>query len=328
MFKEDSRTVDYLRHMGAPNGYTNSVLVTQLRNGWWVTNLGRPVAKVDEAILDYGIRMEAGSAAPAPILRLLDDGYEVLDGVQRLLAAIEIGRTEISAYVVTIDSDRLAQRIRVYANLHLQGHQPPADWSRKQIVQIEIIEAEQPASVKEVAAMTGWGVKEVQEEVTYQTGRLQIISVGGSDVKKKKTCLIMEAVKPHSIVNLAEPIAMLTNTIVAAKYVNGEVESLISDVFEGVSKKNAYPKIHKRIVEWCESEEVQTRLSGRKGRSNPLPMELRRHLKAARTVATKLAASSKPVPYVDEYFRLLNDIRDRVSGLTRRTEKSATAGRR
>jgi hypothetical protein len=69
MFTTDSRTENFLTAMGIKYEYCNGLrLPDDFAKGWNTENIGRPVAVREDAVLEYAALMEAGSAAPSPIL--------------------------------------------------------------------------------------------------------------------------------------------------------------------------------------------------------------------------------------------------------------------
>ena len=64
MFAKDSRVENFLTHMGVGWKYVNDFKYDNLEPTWEQQNLGRSQAKMEEAILEYASRMEAGSPAP------------------------------------------------------------------------------------------------------------------------------------------------------------------------------------------------------------------------------------------------------------------------
>ena len=128
-----SRTEAFLTSMGVRWKYSNAVQPKQLKPEWDKENIGRPRAKIEEAMEDYAGRVENGSPMPAPILWKTAKGFVILDGVQRILVLVELlNATKFSAYIIETDSPNLADTIRVLANVLLQGgHQEPADKDRQ-----------------------------------------------------------------------------------------------------------------------------------------------------------------------------------------------------
>ena len=87
MFTTDSRTENFITALGVKLEYRNGLkFPDDFATGWNTENIGRPVAVREDAVIEYATLMEAGSAAPAPILCESENGLRVLDGVQRLSA--------------------------------------------------------------------------------------------------------------------------------------------------------------------------------------------------------------------------------------------------
>ena len=104
MFTNDSRTENFLTAIGVKFEYVNGLrLPDDFATGWNTENIGRPVAVREDAVIEYAALMEAGSAAPAPILSRTERGLRVLDGVQRLSAA-ELNQTRRTPWLQSASS--------------------------------------------------------------------------------------------------------------------------------------------------------------------------------------------------------------------------------
>jgi hypothetical protein len=181
MFTTDSRTENFLTAMGIKYEYCNGLrLPDDFAKGWNTENIGRTVAVREDAVLEYAALMEAGSAAPAPILCKTEDGLRVLDGVQRLSAAELQQTTRISAYVVSTDNEDSLASIRVLANARMQGRAEPAEWTRRRAVEVLVVG--RGMSAAEVAKMGGWktaDVKRIADAIELQS---RICHIGGPEL--------------------------------------------------------------------------------------------------------------------------------------------------
>ena len=168
MFVKDSRVEAFLTREGVKWKYTNAVKFSDLSANWQAVNAGRSTPLVDEAIYEYAEKTKQGSEGPAPILHQRPDGKDVLDGLQRLGAALLLGVSEFSAYVIETDSDTAAKKIRVFANQVLQGgHSETSAWTRARVVAELVVEG--TMSAREIARMGGWNLADVEKEIRFQT---------------------------------------------------------------------------------------------------------------------------------------------------------------
>lgn len=164
-FTEDNRTRNFLIRCGIEPKYSPSLEFSKLVPGWQNVNDGRPENqhRVPEAVESYATRMIEGSQAPAVIIR----NGEVLDGIQRLLAASEFcDATHFGAYVVECD-DYSAQKIRKASNTLINGSAVVnPEFTLREIVRLCCIMHGE--SVKEVANFLGRSASQVQKEFARQ----------------------------------------------------------------------------------------------------------------------------------------------------------------
>ena len=226
MFTNDSRTENFLTGLGVKFEYINGILLpSDFDPGWNSENLGRPFVIREDAVLEYASLMEAGSAAPAPILRKTDAGYRVLDGVQRLSAAELQQATRVSAYVVLTDSEDALATIRVLANARLQGRAEPAEWTRRRAVEVLVIQ--RGLSHAEVAKLGGWktsDVKRIAEAIELQD---RISCVNGPELTDAMLAQIQPYIHGHAVVEQAtEPVIGFLHTIKQSRLSASDAERL------------------------------------------------------------------------------------------------------
>ena len=323
MFTKDDRSEGMLTRFGPVWTYTNDVEWAQMVLAWQGRNAGRSRTRVDDIVLEYAARMEAGSPAPAPILRKTAKGLEPLDGVQRLCAEEMQGSTRFSAYIVKTDSDLLALTIRVLANKLLAGHPEPDDWSRRQAVQLLVIDG--GMSVEEVARLGGWKKTDVEEDRVNQDWGFKIRCAGGPEQMAK--CLVLTVAEHAQQGDLAfNPVVEFLADLKRGRFSNGEAEPFIKEFFDvpRTNPKKMHDHFERRLEEFHEDPETQARLEGRTRTRQSGDMNLRRAMKGVLTITEELLATKEAVPYVDEFFQFwiqvernlktLNKSRAKVNG--------------
>lgn len=325
MFTKDSRTENFLTQMGVEFKYTNSVSFSDLAKDWSETNLGRPIPKRDEAILEYATLMENGSAAPAPILHGTEHGHDVLDGVQRLAAAELSGQTKLSAYLVTCDSLDVLAAIRVLSNARLQGRPEPPEWTRRRAVEILVVQRGLTAS--EVARMGGWKTSEVEKTARALDWGNKIQAIGGpDDLSDAMIEVIAKRIAPEELAIAPGPIAEFLSTVKNAKLSAMDADEFIDAFFKPIAKTSkAHETYSSRLEKVRQDPEIVTRLLGRRGTGMRTDVNLRRLLKAASGVLEEISVASEPIPYIDEFFRLINGLKDQLHRLAKKHEKPTTA---
>jgi len=301
MFTKDSRTEVFLTQMGVEFRYTNNVTFAELSPGWDCKNLARPTAKREDAILEYATLMESGSPAPAPILHQTD-GYNVLDGVQRLCAAQLGGATKVSAYVVLSDSDDMLDSIRVLANIRLQGRQEPPEWTRRRAVEILIIQRGMTAT--EVARLGGWTPADITRLAEAMNWGFKIRCIGGPLLPDSVVEVVAKHTTQDLIAKYPKPMAAFFDTLKEGKFSAQDAEPIIEEFFAKTAKPS-HDVYQTRLDEIRRSPEIDVRIKGRRGPTMPVDVKLRRALRSVETIIDEL--ESTPL-YIDEFFRLLNTI--------------------
>ncbi len=184
MFRVSSDVEYYLNSQGVKSDFVDGIGFDELASGWDAINYGRDKCKVEDAIIDYAERTESGSEAPAPILNMKKDGYEVLDGVQRLCAGMLLGATRFSAYVVKTNSKSTVHTIRIGANPSLNGiFRPSPEWELRNAV--EILHLMDKLSAKDIAKAIGRKKAVVQKEIERQVSCQRLADAGFKGNVKK-----------------------------------------------------------------------------------------------------------------------------------------------
>lgn len=321
MFTKDTRTETFLTQMGVDFRYTSRVVLTDLSNRWDKENLSRPVPLREDAILEYSMLMDSGSLAPAPILHSTNDGYCILDGVQRISAAVLSGSIKLSAYIVTCDSDDLLAAIRVLSNARLQGRPEPPEWTRRRAVEILVIQRH--LSVEEVARMGGWRVSDIKTIARALDWNAAILASGGPQLPDNMIDVVSQCVSKTDLETAAKPTSEFLQVIKSARFSVVDATPFIQEFFAPVGKSNKRHKIlSERLAAFKSEPEVQVRICGRKSPGIPKDVNLRRTLKAVVTVLEEIEQSGDPLLYVDEFFKLLKDIDKKLHTLSKKYPKA------
>jgi hypothetical protein len=312
MFTKDSRTENFLTQMGVEFRYTNSVTLSDLADGWDKVNLARPVPVREEAVIEYATLMEGGSSAPAPILYdEKGEGYVVLDGVQRLSAARLAGYTKLAAYVVSCDSVETLTAIRVLANIRLQGRAEPPEWTRRRAVEVLVVQ--QGLSADEVARMGGWKSSDISRLADILVYGAKIIDIGGPEMTDGLIDIVSKHATASQLEATSEPIASFLTTIKSAKFSAKDAESYVAEFFAPITKTaKQFATYSTRLEDFQSQPEVQTRLTGRRGNAMRRDVVLLRTLKSAETTLDELILEQGDVPYVDEFFRIMKSINEKL----------------
>jgi hypothetical protein len=324
MFSLDSRTENFLRQMGVKFEYTNDILFNMLLAGWREKNIGRPVAVRDEAVEEYATLMNSGSAAPAVVLHRSPNGLDVLDGVQRLIAAELHGTTRINAYVVQCDSEDTLTAIRILANARLQGRAEPVEWTRRQAVKVLVVG--RGMSETEVAQLGGWRLADVDRIAAAIRWSETLISIGCPEGLPDSLCsVIAKYADPVLVRKCSQPVAKFIRTIRLAKLSADDAEPYVEEFFSEVPSSKAFETYGRRLEDIESDPEIQVRVKGRKTNSISNETKLGRALRTANTVMLEILDKGESVTYPDEFFRILKQLHETMHEITPLRKKAATA---
>ena len=313
MFTTDSRTDVFLTSMGVKFRYTDGILFSELAPNWMDHNLGRPVPVRDAAVCEYAALMETRSPAPATILCKTERGLEVLDGVQRLCAAQLINCTSFPAYVVQCDSDNTITAIRVLANARLQGCPEPAEWTRRQAVELLVVN--RGMSVQEVARLGGWSVDDISKIAACCEWQTAIDGIGGPSLPDTVLRQISQVTTIDDMVECPDVSVKFLDTIKRCRFSGDDSSTYIDAFFAPSSKTKRYKAYQRRLEEFLDSPEVDVRLKGRRGGAIPKDIVLLKELKSVNTTLSEIVDSGTELPYIDEFFKILKSIDGKLRGI-------------
>lgn len=322
MFTKDTRTETFLTTFGANWRYTNKAQFHELAPDWQDTNLGRPQAKIDEAVTSYASLMEAGSAAPAPILCADVNGHQVADGVQRLLAADLRGEKSFSAYIVTTDSAQLILTLRVFANHRLQGsYQPDEEYSLDTAIRHLVTPG--TLSVEEVAHLGGWRVATVRDREQLLRWRDAIEAIGGPAGLPNSIVKTVSAHAELSDLQIApEPIAAFLRAVKDGRLSNGDALPYVDLMFTVNRRGKLFEQLLANWLKIQNDQEFKLRSEHvRRGPKLPIDVLIAKALKTALTTITTARRSARPILYVDEFLHLADKIRGELEALKKQSRK-------
>lgn len=318
-FTPDNRTENFLTQMGVKFEYRNGIMLPEdFADGWEKENIGRPVAVREDAVIEYAALMESGSAAPAPILvpSPMGERLRVLDGVQRLSAAMLCETTRVSGYVVATESDDIIATIRVMANARLQGRAEPAEWTRRRAVEVLVVQRGMTAA--EVASMGGWKKSDVVRLAQSIELQERISHAGGPKLPDTILCSIADRLPVGGLLDKAtQPVTGFLQTLkqsqLAAKDAEPFIESFFAPLHKGANPHKTYTD---RLEAIHEDPEVSARITGRKHVEIPKDLVLLRTLRTAETVADQVLSHGQRLINADEYFQILGRISRKLQSIS------------
>jgi len=271
MFTTDSRTENYLTQQGVKYEYEDAIPYTELHEHWKSNNLGRNQPIDADAVLDYGVRMEGKSPAPAVIVIQGPGGYLVLDGVQRLCAADSCGSTSFAAYVLSPRTSLKNQHlIRVCSNMGINGgHTPDKGWVMQQAVDVLVFG--DGMSPEEVARAIGRPVGRIREEVRFQktSQQFQVCGYDGPLSSRNKRWFVTqvgEAADQTDFELAPKPVSKFLRLMERCNFKNGGA-SIAIETFFGISrkaKKDRFAQLEHSFSQVQELPEVREKLRSKR----------------------------------------------------------------
>jgi hypothetical protein len=291
------------------------LLPDDFAKGWNTENIGRPVAVREDAVLEYATLMEAGSAAPAPILCKTEDGLRVLDGVQRLSAAELQQTTRISAYVVSTDNEDSLASIRVLANARMQGRAEPAEWTRRRAVEVLVVS--RGMSPAEVAKMGGWKASDIKRIADAIELQQKISNAGGPEFPDTMLAELRPHLQTQTAIDQASlPVIGFLQTLKQSRMSVTDAAPYIAGFFASLPKSaNPHKVYSERLEDMHADPEIKSRITGRQITELPKDVVLLRTLKTAETVLDHILTHADRVPNVDEFFRIMDRITRKLKSI-------------
>lgn len=271
-FGEDSKTTKWLERMGVKHEYRSGLRLTELGDTWNGVNQGRPDSEPRNELLVVKYKdaqANSGAVFPAPIIAMNADGFEVLDGLQRLIAYYENGQTLFNAYVVKTDNAAIRAGIRIGANSVLNGTSPSQDWTIAKAV--DVLVEQFRWKLADVANWIGQPEKKIEVEIASRDmGRW--LEINGVDTKIKPAnqkgflAHLAKKVPFKDRIQLSQEIPLVVWKLQEAKSNNDEATHFVDEIFDlGNTKGSSMGRlVRANLARVMERPEIKTRLSSKK----------------------------------------------------------------
>lgn len=265
-FAQNSMLEGWLQRMGVPFEYKQGLHFDELAKDWNVINHGRPDGhpKEEALIVRYADSMQAGAVFPAPVIARKADGYEVLDGCQRLCAADLNGQKIFNAYEVKSPSPAIRESVRICANTVLNGTSPPQEWSIGKVV--DVLFEQFRFSVTDCHLWSGFPEKRIQEEVDSRDARrwmeAKSIDVSKKPANQKLFQAAIAAIPSKMREEAPSQIKLIIENCQAAKANNSEAVSLVKECTDIKPKHGVHIKtqLKSKIEEVFGRTEIKSRM--------------------------------------------------------------------
>jgi hypothetical protein len=168
-------------------------------------------------------------------------------------------------------------------------------------------------SVEEVADMGGWRVSDIKSLKHSMEWQEAIRSIGGPQVSGKMANVISEYTTKQELRHAPKPIAEFIEMVQKAKLSAEDCTPFVEQFLAPVAKnKKKHAVYTERLEEVKDDPEIQTRLKGRKSTKIRRDVSIRKSLLAAKGTLDKAIEAKEKIHNVDEFYGLLNQIRDRL----------------
>jgi hypothetical protein len=205
----------------------------------------------------------------------------------------------------------MVSAIRVLANARLQGRAEPSEWTRRNAVKVLVIE--RGMSVEEVAQMGGWKPSDVASTARVLEWSKTVESIGGPSLPDVMLITLSKHVCDKELHRSPKAISQFLHLIKQSKLSTADAEPFIELFFSPIAKSSKSHEIYMQRLEDIESSpEIEARIKGRKSTGMSPDINLRKSLRAVVTILDGIAESGEGIAYVDEFFKLVNEIEDRL----------------
>lgn len=272
-FTTSSATENFLTSIGVKFSYAEEMKYDELEPQWASYNHGRPEAqrRVEDAIVSYASMMDQGSLAPAIIVRRRGNGYQILDGFQRVSGNQLLGHTTFAAYIVDCQ-DKMANKIRLVANTRINGAAPvDSDWTLERAVQLFMIE--DTDSAEDISRLVGKRRSDVEKMYRYLTAKAGITAACHAEGKEPPSHFgkaVYEAIATASDPSDFEPgprsvVVDFLSTVDACEFPNGEAVRLANTFFgiKRIGSKNRTTQFRSQLRTIRGDAHVRLKLDGK-----------------------------------------------------------------
>lgn len=268
-FTEDHRTENWLKMRGVKFEYKGQMRFEELVPNWFAVNQGRPdsVPKDDALIEKYASAMDQGAIFPSPIIAKTAQGYEVLDGCQRLSAADLCGQKLFNGYIVKSESPSIRASIRICANSVLNGTSPSQEWTISKIV--DVLYEQYDFSAVDCSQWSGQPEKRIQIEIDSRDAK-RWLKIHGIDTSVKPAnqkgflAALCRLAPMADRAKLVAEIPDLVRQLQGIKANNDEAVNFLEQCLDVDRRPKAdlTIQVKSRIDEVMKRPEIQARMSG------------------------------------------------------------------
>lgn len=271
-FAKSEHVERWLTSVRAAFKYRDTIQISKLIPGWADKNPCRAGKAIIDESLSYAERMTGGEQAPPAIVVKDAEGYELLDGRQRVFAAQMNGESVFAAYELQSPTPQLRALIGLGANAALNGIRPSQAWLIDQAIRYK---RDFDCTLQEAARIAGVAQTTMESHLNTIVVRDALLKYG---VEPQLSNGTLAALKPF----LDQP-TVLKQTYQALENTDATVsmaERLVSDM-----KSNPGEGHRIKVLDgWLNRPEIVDRLSRKRGRRMSDKQALFQSIRALKTV--------------------------------------------
>lgn len=271
-FAKSEHVERWLTSVRANWKYRDTIQISKLIPGWADKNPCRVGKAIIDESLNYAERMTGGEQAPPAIVVKDAEGYELLDGRQRVFAAQMNGESVFAAYELISPTPQLRALIGLGANAALNGVRPTQSWLVDQAIRYK---RDFDCTVQEAARIAGISAATMETHLNTIIVRDALLSHG---IEPQLSNGTLAALKPF----LNQP-GVLKQTYQALENTDATVsmaEKLAADM-----KSNPGEGHRIKVLDgWLNRPEIMDRLSRKRGRRMSDKQALFQSIRGLKTV--------------------------------------------
>lgn len=270
-FAKSDHVERWLSAVGANFKYRDGIHISKLSPGWQTKNPCRPGKAIIDDSLAYAERMTNGEQAPPAIIHKEADGYQLLDGRQRVFAASTNGESVFSAYELIQPSPRLLDLVALGANAALNGVRPQAAYLIEMAIRFM---RDYNATAQEAARIAGVTAATIDTYLKTAEVRDRLEDIGIETEMANGTLAAM-----HPFLNQHDVLKQLHGAVQNAGATSTMVSALVQDM-----KKNPGKHAIDVLDRWCDLPEIRARRLRKEGHRMSDKAALFQSARALRTI--------------------------------------------
>jgi|TARA_R110000868_G_C10901780_1_gene764346 hypothetical protein len=286
-FAKSEHVERWLTSVRANFKYRDTIQISKLIPGWADKNPCRAGKAIIDESMSYAERMAGGEQAPPAIVVKDAEGYELLDGRQRVFAATTNGESVFAAYELLNPSPQLRALVGLGANAALNGVRPAQAYLIDQAIRYK---RDFDCTIQEAARIAGVAVATMDSHLNTIIVRDELRHLGIEPQMSNGTLAALRPFLGQKQV-LKETYQALENTEATVSM----AERLVSDMRSNPGEGHRI----KVLDGWLSRPEIIDRLSRKRGRKMSDKQALFQSVRALKTVLKErydsIQSEMKPV---------------------------------